>query len=219
MSYVNHKDDLTGISLSYLIVTGKEKPSLDNWLCRCVCGRVTVKQGFQIRNKLARSCGCKSRELIAKARSIHGRSIEGSKHYRTYYVWSSMKARCSNKNHKSYPSYGGRGIKVCRRWAKFLNFLSDMGDIPKGKTLGRIDNNKNYCPSNCRWETHKQQANNKSSNRIISFNDECLTLQQWQTKTGIHRDTIGHRLASGWTIDDALTKPTKKQKNSRERAT
>jgi hypothetical protein len=72
-----------------------------------------------------------------------------------------MRQRCySVKNNKFY-MYGARGIHVCARWFDFRNFLSDMGERPVGKTLDRINGTLHYMPSNCRWATPKEQANNR----------------------------------------------------------
>ena len=78
-----------------------------------------------------------------------------------------MKQRCLNKKHLNYKNYGGRGIIVCKRWMSFENFYTDMGDRPKGKTLDRIDNNKNYVPENCRWATPREQRLNTRKNDSI----------------------------------------------------
>ena len=78
-----------------------------------------------------------------------------------YRAWSNLRQRCSNPRHQEYAGYGGRGITVCDSWQTFDNFYMDMGDRPFGHTVDRIDNEKGYSPSNCRWATASQQASNK----------------------------------------------------------
>ena len=79
----------------------------------------------------------------------------------TYMSWRNMIFRCTDHRSKDWEQYGGRGIKVVKRWFSILNFVADMGKKPKNRTLERINNNGNYSPSNCCWATKKQQLANK----------------------------------------------------------
>lgn len=79
----------------------------------------------------------------------------------TYSSWRAMKKRCNNPNVNNYHRYGAIGISVCKRWEKFENFIADMGERPDGTTLDRIDSNKNYMPSNCRWASYSTQRLNR----------------------------------------------------------
>jgi hypothetical protein len=114
--------------------------------------RITPK-GLLALQRIARITGKKNR--------THGES--STKRTPEYRAWESMKYRCSNMSNPHWKLYGGRGISVCKTWFdSYECFLKDMGRKPgKEYSLDRINNNGNYEPSNCRWATKKQQAQNR----------------------------------------------------------
>jgi len=116
-----------------------------------------------------------------------------------------MRRRCLSPSSPIFRYYGGRGIKICAGWGDYLTFLADMGERPAGRTLDRIDNDGDYEPGNCRWATRVEQANNKSSNRILSALGQRKTMAQWAAETGIKTATIWARLELyDWTPAEAL---------------
>lgn len=179
------------------------------WRVRCDCGKEKLVRPTQLAwaERPTRSCGCKRRELLRKARTEHGHSIKGGAGYPTFIAWQSMLWRCYNQKRDDYSNYGGRGIWADIRWHLYANFLADMGERPDGMTLGRIDNDRGYGPTNCRWETLSQQARNTRRTRYLEFNGERLPLVTWAEKVGLTNDALQHRLSSGWSVERALTEP------------
>jgi len=133
-------------------------------------------------------------------------------HTNIYNRWCAMISRCYLPSNTGYRKYGRRGIGACKRWREsFLAFYDDMGDAPQGTTIGRIDNDWHYEPDNCRWETPKQQANNRRSSRHITAFGTTKTLQQWADEKGLGHSTIIQRLKYGWSVERALETPTNRR--------
>jgi hypothetical protein len=124
-----------------------------------------------------------------------------------YGIWRAMHQRCRNPQNASYADYGGRGITICERWNHPIAFLADMGHPPEGMTLGRIDNDGNYEPSNCRWETQEQQNENTRRNRYVTWQGRTQTAKAWAKELDIEPRKISERLRRGWSVERALTTP------------
>jgi hypothetical protein len=123
-----------------------------------------------------------------------------------YQVWNAMLNRCYNEKHKSFPGYGGRGIRVCKRWHKFENFFADMGYPPEGHSIERIDNDGHYEPKNCRWIPHRRQALNRRNTMLIEYQGRSLTATEWEEITGVPRNLISHRRRKGMPLDRVFSK-------------
>jgi hypothetical protein len=177
--------DLTGQRFEKLLVIERSTPISRGpvfWKCICDCGVSKFINSANLRNGSTKSCGCIRKVASSLRAKTHGKY--GSPEYES---WQSMRTRCNNSKATNYHGYGGRGIKCCKRWDLFENFLSDMGNRPKGKTLDRIDVNGNYEPSNCRWATKDEQAKNKRQCKLI--NKDTL-LNFLKTQSYLKKDQI-----------------------------
>lgn len=125
----------------------------------------------------------------------------------TYETWCKMRRRCNDAKDDHFKFYGARGISVCEQWRDFLTFLHDMGERPAGMCLGRINNDGNYEPGNCRWETMRQQANNTRSNRRLELDGEIHTMAEWARKLGLTQGALNMRMKAGWDMRKTLTTP------------
>jgi hypothetical protein len=126
------------------------------WLCKCLCGNVFKALTYRLMDsKLSRrqeSCGHCQWHI---------------KHKEAYTSWMAMNQRCLDPTRRDYKYYGGRGIKVSSKYAKFTDFWLDVGDPPfsvedgERMSLDRIDVNGNYEPGNCKWSSRSEQQLNK----------------------------------------------------------
>lgn len=136
----------------------------------------------------------------------HGESAGAGNETPEYRAWTQMLDRCRRPRHPAFHRYGGRGIKVCERWAgSYEQFLADMGRRPSPRhSLDRIDNDGNYEPSNCRWATTKEQMRNRAANVRLTARGETLTLAEWSERTGVALDVLAKRAKRGLDSESVL---------------
>lgn len=207
---VAHRTISTGARIGCLEVIEKvtSERGRASWWCRCDCGTVRPVLEDNLRRKHYDRCVCG-----------RGQRTMGSKEYAAY---ECMKKRTTDPRCRSFVRYGGRGIKVCRRWAvSSLAFLLDMGPMPSREhSLDRINNAGHYScgncqecrangwPMNCRWATRGEQARNQRSNRLLEYAGQIRTVAEWAERSGIQESTIRRRIdRQGMTVEQALTVP------------
>jgi hypothetical protein len=161
---------------------------LRRWLCRCDCGTEAIRYQGNLRDgKTTRCRRCSN--------VTHGHCA-GRKKTPDYTRWADMIARCYNPAYTQFKDYGGRGIRVCQRWREsFEAFLDDIGPAPsRMHTIGRVDNDGDYEPTNVAWQTRREQQNNTRRSRRFLLDGKEYTVPDLSRLTGIHVETLRHRL-------------------------
>lgn len=148
-----------------------------------------------------KSCGCIRKGLVVK----HGLSKK-----RIYKTYTTMMRRCYNPECEKFKTYGAKGITVCDEWKEdpiaFYNWAISNG-YSDDLTIDRIKVQGNYEPSNCRWATQKQQANNRTTNIFLTLNGVTLTVTEWADILCVDSRMLFLRLKRGWSTEKTLTTP------------
>ena len=199
--------DLTGKRFGRLTVLRfSHKDSLRKtfWECLCSCGNKTTVYSQKLKTGHTKSCGCLNTEVC----TIHGESKT-----KFFVKWNSLKNRCGKKRNYEH-------VSVCKRWDTFLNFKKDMHQSyldhvaiygEKNTTIDRINNDKGYSPSNCRWSTYEEQNNNLRKNITVVYKGEKKTISNWYRhfSSKINKATFAGRVKRGWTVEEAAKIPLK----------
>lgn len=156
--------DITGERFGRLVVLGiGERRIRPNgvrriyWLCRCDCGTELLAYGSNLIQRPDPSCGCLQTEKLVRKNRTHGGSVRGARE-RLYEIWTGMLKRC-----RRHPDYAGRGITVCPEWSTYETFRdwALANGYADDLSIDRVNNDGSYTPSNCRWATYTEQANNR----------------------------------------------------------
>lgn len=212
--------DISGQRFGRLVVIVKDAaPKL--WRCLCDCGNETLTTGGNLRNGSVRSCGCiaaewskfmgSNRDYIAKRAesvTVHGHKRRG-KISPEYSTWLAMKRRCNDPQCKDYPNWGGRGIRVCKRWDEsFENFLADMGPRPSPThSIDRLKSERDYGPGNCRWATPQEQGgeNKRTNIAVVVAGQRFETLSAACRHFGVGVTVASMRIRAGISPDAAVS--------------
>lgn len=169
---------------------------------KCECGNTKDIRVEHVISGNTKYCGCHQNQ------PTYGNLKHGLSKSRLNNIWYIIKARCLNSSYKEYHLYGGRGIEMCDEWKnnfmEFYNWAINNG-YSDNLSIDRIDVNKDYTPSNCRWATVKEQANNKRNNINITINGKTQTLAQWCEELDLNYCTVRNRIKNlGWDYLEAL---------------
>lgn len=163
------------------------------YLCKCECGTIKIVALSHLKRGKIKSCGCYGEEVRRKSHKKHGMYNS-----RIYKIWLHMKERCFNKNCSSYNCYGRRGITVCEEWLDFTAFCkwAFCNGYSDNLTIDRIDNDKGYCPNNCRWVTRSENSK-RASQRLIEIDGVIKNISEWCACSGASTTTMGRRMQNG----------------------
>ena len=191
--------DLTGMKYGKLtaLKRAENRSNTTMWVCQCDCGNITTVAAHHLKNGHTKSCGCL---FVPKSHVMTNT--------RLHRIWAAMKTICTNPNFFAYKNYGGRGIHICDEWMNsFETFYewSMRNGYADDLTIDRIDNNRGYEPSNCRWATRSEQSSNRRSVHEITYNGETHNIKEWAEITGINYHTLFSRITNPkWSVERAL---------------
>lgn len=204
-----------------VVLSSGEEFRITQVYCNCDCGTTNlILPVNRLLTGNTTSCGCRSIEATRESNSTHRLT-----HHRLYHIYNKMIERCYNPNNKQYRYYGGKGIRICRRWydptktkeqrraesnQEFLNFYNDAYangyyDQPKDTPLSdrlSIDRIKvwmDYSPETTRWIPFGLQSSNTSHNReIVDIDGESLIYARFDDKYGLPTGETSKRFTRKW---------------------
>ena len=194
----NH-ESLAGKQFGNLhVIRQVESPTKNSrWECVCaLCGSVKLYYRPWITRTGTCDCGCRRSQKISENRATHGQSNSP-----IHKKWTQMNHRVKDPT----KPYIRRGITVCEEWGTFEVFAAwaEQSGFSPDLELDRIDNDRGYSPTNCRWVTHAENCKNKSRSglQFAVVNDvgqKFPSCRAAANSVGKAKDSVGKAIASGY---------------------
>lgn len=181
-------------------------------MCKCDCGNEKWMRPDYVETGHSKTCGCGKRH--------DGAVTHGESKTRLYMIWGRMIERCNDHSKYGTERYGRRGIIVCDEWKnydKFARWAKENG-YSDDLTIERIDNNRGYCPDNCKWIKREKQARNRGTTHWVEYQGRRMSLAEACEIAGMPYKQVFARINDmQWPVDKALSIPmntTRKWKRS-----
>lgn len=170
-----YQKDLSGQKFGQLVCLypiGMTESRNTIWLCQCDCGnyheaintdltRGRTKRCWKCSGKKQHTKQTENRDILKKFKCVHHHLI----------------AKCIYRNREFDEKYY-KDIDLDSAWIDFNIFKQDMFESyvrhieefgVKNTTLDRIDNQKGYSKSNCRWATLTEQVENRRNQKTFKI--------------------------------------------------
>lgn len=167
----------------YKIVGISDKKTSDGhkiYKCECVeCGQIFEFKRSSLSCRKTNKCTHYNSYGKIKIKTEVNKAL--IRDHRINNIFRAMMNRCYDSRNKDYNRYGDRGITVCQEWiddpASFEEWAYKNG-YKNNLTIDRINEDRNYCPDNCRWVTLEENSRFKSTTNYITAT-VTLSGKQW----------------------------------------
>ena len=191
------KKDMTGFRSGCLVVLCEDgsKGGKAVWKCKCDCGNIVSVTGDRLRNQHQKSCGCKTSELLSKAKTKHGLQLTNKRlhdsiqrHFRGIRIGG---RECSGWVLDARYTNNPEGVvSFCRDVIALYPEECAKYERDTSLELDKDSNvNKVFCPESLRFVKRKQNCNNRRNTLRL---EDGTSLAEFCSRVDIETFYEGH---------------------------
>lgn len=164
------------------------------WLCRCDCGELTVKYGYNMKSGMSASCGCLHKERIL----AHNKKTNDYEIQEDYVIMYTSKGDCFLVDLEDFPRV--REYCWCKSGDYFVGTVGSKGVLlhrfimnpPEDKVVDHIGGtNTIYDNRRCNLRIVTLAENNKNQNRLSTSPTGVVGVLQYNDRYMAHISVDG----------------------------